>query len=101
MLYQDTELTLYGTQFEHVVGPTKPITGIVRIKGTGRAVAGVTVAGQIMGRPWTTVMTKTDQEGRYRLDGLPKAGSYFLDVRPEPAPPISEAIAVTSRTPRG
>lgn len=84
MLYQDAELTLYGTDFEHVVGPTKPITGIVRLKGTGRPVAGVTVAGQIMGRPWTTVMTRTDEAGRYRLEGLPKADSYFLDVRPEP-----------------
>ncbi len=83
MLYQDSDLTLYGTEFEHVVGPTKPITGIVRLKGTGRPVAGVIVAGQIMGRPWTTVMTKTDEAGRYRLEGLPKAESYFLDVRPE------------------
>jgi RNA polymerase sigma factor (sigma-70 family) len=84
MLYQDAELTLYGTQFEHVVGPAKPITGIVHLKGTGQPVAGVTVAGQIMGRPWTTVMTRTDEAGRYRLEGLPKAASYFLDVRPEP-----------------
>ena len=84
MLYQDAELTLYGTRFEHVVGPTKPITGIVRLKGNGRPVPGVTVAGQIMGRPWTTVMTRTDEAGRYRLEGLPKADSYFLDIRPEP-----------------
>ena len=98
MLYQDVKLTLYGTQFEHVVGPTKPITGIVRLKGTGRPVAGVTVAGQIMGRGWTTVMTKTDEIGHYRLEGLPKAESYLLTVRPEPGSAYLDARSVVTDT---
>ncbi len=98
MVHQVEKLTLYGTRFEHVVGPTKPITGIVRLKGTGRPVAGVTVAGQIMGRGWTTVMTKTDEVGRYRLEGLPKAESYVLTVRPEPGSAYLDARSVVTDT---
>ncbi len=81
MINQEIELTLYGTTFDHVVGPGKPISGVVRVKGTGLPVAGVTVAGQIMGRPWTTIMVSTDKDGRYHMGGLPKAPSYNLDVR--------------------
>ena len=98
MIYQDGKLTLYGAQFEHVVGPTKPITGIVRLKGTGLPVAGVIVAGQIMGQGWTTVMTRTDEAGRYRLEGLPKAESYVLTVRPEPGSAYLDARSVVTDT---
>ena len=42
-------LGLYGTSFEHVVGPGKPIAGVVRIKATGQPLAGVTIAAQVPG----------------------------------------------------
>jgi RNA polymerase sigma factor (sigma-70 family) len=84
-------LELYGAEFEHVVGPSKPISGVVRLQGTGRPVAGVTVAGQIRGRIWSVVMTMTDKEGHYRLEGLPKAGAYSVDVRTKPGSPYLDA----------
>jgi len=87
MIYQDLDLALYGQTFDHVVGPSKSITGVVRVKGTDQPVAGVTVAGQILGRPWTTIMVSTDKDGRYRIDGLPKSDSYDLDVRTKPGWP--------------
>ena len=86
-LYGETGLTLYGTTFDHVLGPSKPITGLVRDKATGQPVAGVTVAGQVPGRMWAVVMTKTDGQGHFRIDGLPKASSYKVDIRPEPGSP--------------
>ena len=86
-LYGETGLTLYGTTFDHVLGPDKPITGVVRDKATSQPVAGVTVAGQVPGRMWAVVMTKTDDQGHFRIDGLPKASSYKVDVRPEPGSP--------------
>jgi RNA polymerase sigma factor (sigma-70 family) len=77
-------LALHGATFEYVVGPSKPISGVVKLQGTGRPVAGVTVAGQIPGRVWSVVMTTADNEGRYLLEGLPKAAAYSLSVRPKP-----------------
>ena len=77
-------LELYGTSFEHVVGPGKPIVGVVTLKGTGRPLAGVTVAAQVPGRVWSVVMTKTDERGHFRLDGLSKSPAYRVDVRPGP-----------------
>jgi RNA polymerase sigma factor (sigma-70 family) len=93
----DTDLTLYGAEFEHVVGPSKPITGIVRLMGTGRPLAGVPVAGLIPGKGWA-VMTKTDKNGSYRLEGLPKAKAYSLDVRAKPGSPYLNASTVVSDT---
>jgi RNA polymerase sigma factor (sigma-70 family) len=93
----DTDLTLYGAQFEHVVGPSKPITGIVRLKGTGRPLSDVPIAGQIPGKGWA-VMTKTDKDGRYRLEGLPKAQAYSLDVQTTPGSPYLEARTVVTDT---
>jgi RNA polymerase sigma factor (sigma-70 family) len=84
-LYGEMGLELYGTSFfEHVVGPSKPIAGVVRLKGSGRPVAGVIVAAQVPGRMWAVVMSKTDERGQFRLDGLPKSPSYRVDVRPDP-----------------
>ena len=75
-------LELYGTAFEHVLGPSKPITGIVRVKGTTEPVVGVTVTGSVPGRTWSVVMTQTDERGHFRIDGLSKARKYRVDVRP-------------------
>ncbi|WP_422928231.1 sigma-70 family RNA polymerase sigma factor [Singulisphaera sp. PoT] len=86
-LNQGFELPLYGDAFDHVLEASKPIAGVVRAKTTGQPVAGVTVAGQIMGQPWTTIMVTTGKDGRYRIDGLPKSPSYALDVRTEPGGP--------------
>jgi hypothetical protein len=87
-LYGETGLELYGANLEHVVSPSKPITGVVRLKGTGRPVWGVTVRGQVHRRMWAMAWAKTDDQGRFRLDGLPKAQSYQVDVRPGPGDPF-------------
>ncbi|HLK16383.1 MAG TPA: hypothetical protein VKT78_16370, partial [Fimbriimonadaceae bacterium] len=71
-----------------LMGPTKPIEGTVRAKDTGKPLAGVWIYGNerdycngqdVGGRPIRAV---TDDRGRYRLLGLPKAGHYELAVFP-------------------
>jgi RNA polymerase sigma factor (sigma-70 family) len=71
-----------------LVGPTKPIEGTVRAKDTGKPLAGVWIYGNerdfcngqdVGGRPIRAV---TDDKGRYRLLGLPKAGHYELTIFP-------------------
>jgi hypothetical protein len=71
---------LYTPGFEHRVGPTTPITGTVRDRDTGLPLAGV----QLMARPseskccHTDVAAVTDENGQYRLIGLPRGQRYRI-----------------------
>jgi RNA polymerase sigma factor (sigma-70 family) len=60
---------------EFLVGPCKPIMGVVRDRKTGKPVAGVTVCDQSF-----RVQSVTDSEGRYRLIGSPKRTEYTIAV---------------------
>jgi RNA polymerase sigma factor (sigma-70 family) len=64
-----------------LAGPTKPIEGTVRMKGTGKPLAGVVVYGEEEAHH-RRVRTVTDATGRYRLVGLLKAKSYKLTYYP-------------------
>ena len=88
-------LVIHGASFEHVLAPSKPITGVVLAKGTRRPAAGVIVAGQIWGQPWTVVFARTAADGRFRLEGLPKAASYHVGVRTQPGSLYLQARAAT------
>jgi len=68
---------LYGARFHHIAGPTRPIIGTVREKGTGRPIAGAEVIGSTSNREGHA-RTETDGEGRYRLVGLPTEGKIFV-----------------------
>jgi RNA polymerase sigma factor (sigma-70 family) len=65
----------YGARFDHPTAPTRPVAGVIRDKDTGKPLAGVTVAG-------VSCQTTTDQDGRYRLVGLPRKGG---SIRVTPA----------------
>jgi hypothetical protein len=76
-----------GATVEIVAGPTKPITGVVRAKDTGKPLAGVVVRGQNASDDFVMqlnndVRTVTDVNGRYRLVGLPKTAKYVLMIIP-------------------
>jgi RNA polymerase sigma factor (sigma-70 family) len=66
-------ITIYGANFEHVAGPTRPIEGIVRDQDTGKPLAGIMVRGEQSLSRSTAVYVRsiTDAQGRYRLVGLP------------------------------
>jgi RNA polymerase sigma factor (sigma-70 family) len=70
---------VFGATFEHIVGPSKPITGVVRSKATGRPIEGIRVFGR-EGASWTSVADRTDAQGRFRLVGLPKGEDYRITV---------------------
>jgi RNA polymerase sigma factor (sigma-70 family) len=59
---------LYGPTFDLLLGPSKPITGTVRDRHTGKPLAGIVIeeAAGLRGR------TTTDAQGHYRLIGVPK-----------------------------
>jgi RNA polymerase sigma factor (sigma-70 family) len=72
---------LYGPTFEHLVGPTKPVTGVVRDKATGKPLAGAHVLGRMSSRDITQIRdieTVTDEKGRYTLTGLAKTDRYLI-----------------------
>ena len=72
---------LVGATFDYIAGPTKPIVGVVRLKGSGKPVEGAVVRAADPATH-TAVTARTDAAGRFRLDGVPKAESYQLSVIP-------------------
>ena len=68
---------LVGATFELIVGPSKPITGVVRSKATGQPIEGIRVFGRERAT-WTSVAARTDAQGRFRLVGLPKGEVYQI-----------------------
>jgi RNA polymerase sigma factor (sigma-70 family) len=70
---------LYGSTFEHLVGPTKPLVGVVRDKATGKPLAGVRILGRVGSRNINEIRdieTVSDEKGQYKLTGLAKAERY-------------------------
>jgi RNA polymerase sigma factor (sigma-70 family) len=81
---------LLGATFDYVASPSKPIEGVVRLKGTGQPLAGVTVHGSA-NESGASVSAVADKDGRFRLDGLPKVASYRLTAVPDPGKPYLQA----------
>ena len=72
---------LVGATFDFIAGSTKPISGVVRLKGTGKPVEGAIVRAADPATH-TSVTARTDASGRFRLDGVPKAEYYQIQVTP-------------------
>ena len=72
---------LVGATFDYIASPTKPIAGVVRLKGSGKPVEGAIVRAADPGTH-TAVTARTDSAGRFRLDGVPKAEFYQLTLNP-------------------
>jgi hypothetical protein len=97
---------LYGPEFTLVVGPSKPIEGRVVDVDTGEPLAGAVVRTYVVhgerissSRNRRHFATVTDNEGRYRIAGLPLGASNKLvafTVGDEPYVPVG-AVADTSK----
>jgi RNA polymerase sigma factor (sigma-70 family) len=82
----------HGARFAYSAEPTQPIEGIVRDKDTGRPIAGMRLRGAVQERfSPPGVETTTDERGRYRLTGLPRASRYLLLVEPVRGQPYTKA----------
>ncbi len=71
---QFTGIAQVKAKFDHVFKPGKSITGIVRDMDGGAPLPGIKVTSQF----GPSVRTVTDQQGRYRLDGVDKSPTYLL-----------------------
>jgi hypothetical protein len=74
---------LVGSTFDYIGVPAKPITGVVRLKGSGMPVAGA-IAWAADAATHTAVTARTDAAGRFRIDGVPKGEFYQLRFNPRP-----------------
>jgi RNA polymerase sigma factor (sigma-70 family) len=104
-----TGLTVYGARFEHAVGPTKPIDGVVRDRATGRLLPGAVIAavflyerdgkleglGTAPGFPYT----RADDRGRFHLVGAPKSHDLGIHVFPPDNEPYLETMVRVGDTP--
>jgi RNA polymerase sigma factor (sigma-70 family) len=83
----------YGAEFTHVASPCKPIVGVVRDKATGRPIAGVEIY-----KPYARATS--DDQGRFRLIGLPRAAGHELTIHPAPGQPyLPRTITVAADSP--
>ena len=77
---------LYGSTFELLARPTKPVAGTVRDQATGKPLAGVRIIGRTTRNTTldfynrVDVETVSDEKGQYKLTGLPKSQDYFIDA---------------------
>ncbi len=90
-------MTILGADFTLVATPSRPILGVVRDAQTGAALAGVEVRSyRFAGSNFVGTMvnrTTADDQGRFRLDGMPAgAGNKLLIVPTDEQPyPMQEA----------
>jgi hypothetical protein len=76
---------IYGATFRYLAAPSRVIRGVISDKETGKPLAGVLVGvGPNKGLPHGRGMltTRTDQEGRYEVQGCPKSSSYVIAAQP-------------------
>jgi RNA polymerase sigma factor (sigma-70 family) len=98
---QDSRSAVYGPKFIHPARPCHVITGTVTDDATGKPIPDIKVVGtattirQFSGGAWDdAVETVTDQEGKYRLTGLPKAKTRHLHLQAGEAPYLDRLIPV-------
>jgi RNA polymerase sigma factor (sigma-70 family) len=71
---------LYGATILYVADPGRAMEGVIREAGSGRSVAGMTVA--VLVNYISYAHAVTDVRGLFRMDGLPKQSRYCLQSEP-------------------
>ena len=87
--------THYGATFDHVAAPSKPVIGVVRDTDTGKPIVGAVVEKSNAlpvpePRPIddrVRFRAVTDEDGRYRITGLPRGQGNALRASPPAGQP--------------
>ena len=82
----DATMSVFGDEFTITGRPSRAVTGTVTNAKTGIPLANVDVAitrssGDVVGGMWL-LATKTDSQGKFRIDGVPKGEGNDLMFRP-------------------
>jgi RNA polymerase sigma factor (sigma-70 family) len=96
-------MTHYGSSFDHVAAPSKPIVGVVRDKDTGKPIAGAEIRhymlpGHVI-EERLVLRTVSDESGRYRLTGMPRGKDGSVLVTPPAGKPYLMMIRPIEDTP--
>jgi TIGR03009 family protein len=92
----EDKFMVYGSSFEHVAAPAKPIFGTVRDKDTGKPLSGVRIT--VDADP--LAQATTDKDGKYRLGSLRSNflgggfGIPLLAIPPEDQPYLAGFVEV-------
>jgi protocatechuate 3,4-dioxygenase beta subunit len=77
---------LYGPSFEYVASLERIVEGVVREAGSGKPIPGIRIYGSTGYRSESEAIT--DNQGWYRLEGLPKVKRYhYFSAQPSPDNP--------------
>ncbi len=95
----DESTPVYGADFELVAPPTQPIVGVVRDADTGQPLGGVSIeSNQFAGSNYINerqLRAVSDEQGRYRLVGMPKGkGNVLLAVPNDDQPYLMREFKV-------
>jgi RNA polymerase sigma factor (sigma-70 family) len=97
------DTTYHGAAFQHVAGPSKPIVGVVRDRDTKKPLAGVWIKSyKLANNPMhglDFLETKTDEQGRYQLNGMPKGNDNKVLFLPRDDQPYLPAHALVPDSP--
>ena len=81
----------YGREFDFVAEPSQPVLGTVTDVDSGEPIADVQISlGRFANNVWSQedfVSTRTDENGKYELAGLPQGGGHNIKVTPDLAQP--------------
>jgi RNA polymerase sigma factor (sigma-70 family) len=90
-----SEIVYHPRKLDYAAAPTKPVDGVVRDKDTGRPLSGVVVHGAVYDEhslcATPGIEAVTDDQGHYRLIGLPTAPAYRIFVEPRNSGPYLKA----------
>ncbi len=92
--------TFYGASFEHAARRSVPIVGTIRDMDNGKPLAGVTIQSYtLQGHPISGlgrgfIRTKTDEQGRYRLTGIPVGKDNVILA----VPPVDQPYLVLRKS---
>lgn len=96
MMQRPEPFIVHAPRFQLALAPSKRIEGVARDKDSGKPIAGLKIQAAVFEESsliWAEgVEARTDAEGRYRLDGLPKAPAYRLFITSSPGLPYTNAI---------
>ena len=91
-------ITNYGARFEYRAAASRPIEGVVRDAQTGEPLVGVEVwSSKFSGENISgvhSIKIRTDENGRYRIDGMPKGADNKIVVVPVDLPYFTRRLDV-------
>ena len=82
---------VHAPRFELALPPSKRVEGVARDQDSGTPITGLEIRAAVFVEnnliPRPAIEARTDAEGRYRLDGLPRAPAYRLFISPDKGMP--------------